>query len=882
MSAVDPIAGILAGLERPVSPRAEFAESLLGRLLEELGPGPSPAQARRRLRLPRLLPVAPPRLRLALVVIALLLLLAGIATATYFGVREWVSTGPRGIQYTNDFTLVELAGDVDYGNLTLAHSGDELYGISAPYDDLEKAAIVRISGLRGDRAESEVVLRLADLKDPALWDPGADLSEPVSPEIFVVPEFAPGPSVAENGDLAFVAAVGQGRRKSTALFVRHADGEVEKVLTLRELVDAGLLDPAAVLPQNGLLLGVAFSSPDRLFFHVNDGPGLNRVSRFLEVVDPNADGDWADREVAELELPAELDRLDRPFPDPRKAWYVNKLLAEPSVGGDDRSRSFLLALSGFGQGEKRVYRVSDANGDADALDEGELELLFRGMPNSSETTDVVAPRLVVQDGDVTLRELLVGGYTTMTRVSRISEDGEVIDIARGFFRIGDVAADTDGNIYVLGLLPNADATGLIKLKPVPAGASSAAGAQATTAAAETTRTATTPTAPPKLQRIAVGRYGVADAEFFLLGANGRRLGTLFQPGDSGWLELVSPSGRSFVYRADTEIPRELFSYVGHTDGRKATKLADKEVFVLCWLSERSLATNDPVDEGFDVLSRDLRTGRTKTLVRNTSPIGCSADGSSILLQSLRGGSEGPLELFDVRSGNRRRLFTQSLPSNSAFGDKTLSPDGRYVAYTIQHSLTMDDRANGRVTSYDVYVLDAATREPKLVHSAKTELVGGAYPLWSPTSERLLLSISRPRAKPCTADELSRASGSECQRWDLAFVDAQSGAVTRVASLLRDVPDVFWAPDGERLAYTIGNGVFIVDTSGKPRKLPKTAGYRLFGWSPDGRYLGLTRGSPFWINGKETRREIAVLELATGKVRTVFETKAEWLAPTWWR
>jgi hypothetical protein len=86
MSTVDPVATILAALDRPVQPRAEFAESLRAELLAELQ-APILARPRRTARLDWFLPQAPPRLRLVLVTAVLLLLLAGIATATYVGVR---------------------------------------------------------------------------------------------------------------------------------------------------------------------------------------------------------------------------------------------------------------------------------------------------------------------------------------------------------------------------------------------------------------------------------------------------------------------------------------------------------------------------------------------------------------------------------------------------------------------------------------------------------------------------------------------------------------------------------------------------------------------------------------------------------------------------
>lgn len=86
MSTVDPVANILRALDRPVQPRPEFAESLRADLLAELQ-GPVHAPPLRSRWLDWFLPQAAPRVRLVIAAALLLLLLAGIATATYIGVR---------------------------------------------------------------------------------------------------------------------------------------------------------------------------------------------------------------------------------------------------------------------------------------------------------------------------------------------------------------------------------------------------------------------------------------------------------------------------------------------------------------------------------------------------------------------------------------------------------------------------------------------------------------------------------------------------------------------------------------------------------------------------------------------------------------------------
>jgi hypothetical protein len=106
MSTVDPVANILTALDRPVQPRTEFAESLRADLLAELQSAVH-APPRRRW-LDWFLPQAAPRVRLVIATALLLLLLAGIATATYIGVRA--ATGDNG-----PVTLIGHAGIATIG-----------------------------------------------------------------------------------------------------------------------------------------------------------------------------------------------------------------------------------------------------------------------------------------------------------------------------------------------------------------------------------------------------------------------------------------------------------------------------------------------------------------------------------------------------------------------------------------------------------------------------------------------------------------------------------------------------------------------------------------------------------------------------------------------
>ena len=210
---------------------------------------------------------------------------------------------------------------------------------------------------------------------------------------------------------------------------------------------------------------VAASGPDRVWLDIysrSREPDGITVRRFYEIQDPNSDGNWSDRTVVALSLPdcVAAKELDS---DRDVSWFFLRVIAEPSVGGQDRSRSFLLHMVSSTL-ENRIYRVSDYDGNGDALGQEEFELLFSGH---EQAPDAVVPRVVIQDGEVVLRELVVSGLTTHTRVSRLSETGKVIDIARAFSSISEVLADSKGNIYVWAFPPDgSSARVLYKLEPV--------------------------------------------------------------------------------------------------------------------------------------------------------------------------------------------------------------------------------------------------------------------------------------------------------------------------------------------------------------------------------------------------------------------------------
>ena len=494
-----------AGQRMQYPPTPDFASAVLERV--------DVARAKPPRRLPRLWPVTA-RARLVLIIALALLLLACAAGVTYVVTQTtWLRSAPRGVQFTDDFSLVELFRDphgtgtpppdqegyvevVSYRAMQLGPDGREIYAIQRhnlypPGDPRNlpvifqdhKTAMVRLTGLEEEQARVEELFKFPDLKDPALWDPGVGPIGSVQPTQAMVNYR--NVSVAGNGDLFFVAnALTQAREQvvdpidghiserepvplSTSVIVRHRDGTSEKVVTIKELVGLGLLEPAFEDHRRGVT--IAASSPHRVWVHMLNFRPIDTdvFRRFFQIRDPNGDGDWSDRIVLPLALPAEVGPIDYP-PGRAPRWYYSHLMAEPSTPGADRSASFLLGVFNRIDGV-RVYRVSDANADGDAQDAGEFLLIYSAKPKELGDRDM-APRVVVEDGEVVLRELVVSGLTTGSRVSRLSGSGEVTDVARAFSWIDSVLADRRGNIYVWALPPDQGKTTLYKLKPVPVGA----------------------------------------------------------------------------------------------------------------------------------------------------------------------------------------------------------------------------------------------------------------------------------------------------------------------------------------------------------------------------------------------------------------------------
>jgi hypothetical protein len=787
-----------------------------------------------------LLPHTRSRLRFALVVVVLGLLLAGVATATYVAVHKWVSASPRGPQYTSTYRLSSVFTTKNLGSVesfALGPGGHDLYFVR---DAQSAPQVWRVSHL--DRGVRHQATRVVDFRTL----PG--LREPIGGR--------GGLGVGPNGDLFLVACarpVGREPECDLVLYVVRPDESRQRILSGDDLIRSKLV------PSNGgWWWAPAATAPNRLWIPVGPYKGIGRL-RLLEVVDPNADGDWSDRVVRPVALPTSL------------ASGFWQLAAEPPLPGDDRSRSVLAAVRTTGW-RFRIYRIADRNDDGDAFDPGEVHLLFAPKSPSSQ----FAPLLGDRDGRAQRREIVVA------RADRISvfDDSEGLkDVGRAFSGIRTVLGGSRGRIYVVA------GSAVYRLEPGAVGARSQ-GSSPTVSSGRAVFALPPPVASGS-PRLMFEISGADRGESYTVRADGRGLLRLV-PGTHVRDVCESSDGREVTYASDAEVPTEFAAYMAR-DSERPKKVPGRYTTPICPFQAGSPPLKLPI--AISLLRHVLRTGRETRIAGRISLTTVSPDGTRlVVVRSLArspstGAKSQTLELLDLETLRHRQLASLDRTERFGFvgGPKagshvgTWSPDATRVAYytgQLPGSAKYWRPVRHRTV---LWVRDVATGNVAL----RLPLTGGGRPFisWSSDGRRLLVCIENTGMQPaCPAAAGDGAIDVGDTPAKLLLVDLRSRSVRVVAR--GRLTFAGWAPSGETYAYAIGGLLFVQalgDTSKRVATVPEAYWkHRLpwLGWSPDGRFIGL---------GTDGQTAIRTIDVKSGKLKILRPLgRRHYENVRWWR
>jgi dipeptidyl aminopeptidase/acylaminoacyl peptidase len=135
--------------------------------------------------------------------------------------------------------------------------------------------------------------------------------------------------------------------------------------------------------------------------------------------------------------------------------------------------------------------------------------------------------------------------------------------------------------------------------------------------------------------------------------------------------------------------------------------------------------------------------------------------------------------FGLTLQSSEKQFTiRDLVQIRRVADPQLSPDGRWIAYTITDT---DRGANRRVSQ--IYLISVDGGEPQQLTNDKQS---SSSPRWSPSGKRLAFVSSR--------------DGSQ-QIWTMELAETAVGPLKKVSSIATGADAPVWSPDGQWIAFT---------------------------------------------------------------------------------
>src|SRR3954452_4207562 len=182
----------------------------------------------------------------------------------------------------------------------------------------------------------------------------------------------------------------------------------------------------------------------------------------------------------------------------------------------------------------------------------------------------------------------------------------------------------------------------------------------------------------------------------------------------------------------------------------------------------------------------------------------------------------------------------------------ISPDGRTVAY-----------ASGTSSRMRVYVRPVAGGRDIALTDDTTQ--AKSHPRWSPDGSRVLF----------------------LERGGVVSVPATGGPETAEVPPGRAGPVISaaWPPDDKRIAYVVGDSVFVREVRGESHGIARVFEPHGCVWSPDARYLACSSGNaialePGLLFGNASPSRVVSVDVRNGRVVPLTDSLSLNLSPTW--
>jgi serine/threonine-protein kinase len=182
----------------------------------------------------------------------------------------------------------------------------------------------------------------------------------------------------------------------------------------------------------------------------------------------------------------------------------------------------------------------------------------------------------------------------------------------------------------------------------------------------------------------------------------------------------------------------------------------------------------------------------------------------------------------------------------------MSPDGKTVAY-----------AKGTSVRMRVYVRPVAGGRGIALTDDTTQVQ--SHPRWSPDGSRVLF----------------------LERGGVVSVPATGGAETAEVPPGRTGPVISaaWSPDGRRIAYVVGDSVFVREARGDSHGIARMYEGHGCSWSPDAEYLACASGNaialaPGTLFGNASPSRVVTVRVRDGRVVPLTDSLVPNLSPAW--